>query len=165
MNWLTNFVKPKLSALVGHRKNVPDNLWKNCPKCGNMIHHKDLYENLHVCNSCNYHFRISVMQRIEILFGSENFKEIELEKTNDDPLNFTDKKKYKDRLKEYRKKTNRHDAFVPRGPALVESAVDRGGSDQGREGGRRAPVLREDLANDRVAIWSWQGPSRCHCTG
>ena len=33
MNWLTNFVKPKLSALVS-RRNVPDNLWNNCPKCG-----------------------------------------------------------------------------------------------------------------------------------
>jgi len=41
MNWLTNFVKPKLSALV-KRKEVPENLWNNCPTCGNMIHHKDL---------------------------------------------------------------------------------------------------------------------------
>ena len=45
MNWLTNFVKPKLSALV-KRKEVPENLWNNCPTCGNMIHHKDLRENL-----------------------------------------------------------------------------------------------------------------------
>ena len=43
MNWLTNFVKPKLSALV-KRKDVPENLWQNCPKCGSMIHHKDLRE-------------------------------------------------------------------------------------------------------------------------
>ena len=49
MNWLTNFVKPKLSALV-KRKDVPENLWQNCPSCGNMIHHKDLKENLRVCN-------------------------------------------------------------------------------------------------------------------
>ena len=112
MNWLTNFVKPKLSALVGNRKDVPENLWKNCLNCGNMMHHKDLHENFHVCNSCNYHFRMSVDRRIEILFGTKNFKEIELEKIKDDPLNFTDIKKYKDRLKEYRKKTNRHDAFV-----------------------------------------------------
>ena len=41
MNWLTNFVKPKLSALV-KRKDVPENLWQNCPSCGSMIHHKDL---------------------------------------------------------------------------------------------------------------------------
>ena len=40
MNWLTNFVKPKLSALV-NKRNVPDNLWRNCPNCGNMLHHKD----------------------------------------------------------------------------------------------------------------------------
>ena len=45
MNWLTNFVKPKLSALV-KRKEVPENLWQNCPFRGNMIHHKDLKENL-----------------------------------------------------------------------------------------------------------------------
>ena len=45
MNWLTNFVKPKLSALV-KKKDVPENLWQNCPSCGNMIHHKDLKENL-----------------------------------------------------------------------------------------------------------------------
>jgi acetyl-CoA carboxylase carboxyl transferase subunit beta len=111
MNWLTNFVKPKLSALV-KRKEVPENLWNNCPTCGNMIHHKDLRENLRVCISCNYHFRMSAEDRIKILFFNEKFNEIELDSINDDPLNFNDKKKYKDRLKEYRKKTNRNDAFI-----------------------------------------------------
>jgi len=111
MNWLTNFVKPKLNALV-KRKEVPENLWNNCPTCGNMIHHKDLRENLRVCISCNYHFRMSAEDRIKILFFNEKFNEIELDSINDDPLNFNDKKKYKDRLKEYRKKTNRNDAFI-----------------------------------------------------
>ena len=99
MNWLTNFVKPKLSALV-KRKEVPENLWNNCPTCGNMIHHKDLKENLRVCISCNYHFRMSAEDRIKILFVDEEMKEIELDNIIDDPLNFNDKKKYKDRLKE-----------------------------------------------------------------
>ena len=112
MNWLTNFVKPKLSALVRSRKTVPDNLWQNCPNCGNMMHHKDLHDNLNVCNSCEYHFRISVDRRIEILFKKEKFKEVELKKLPDDPLNFIDKKKYTDRLKDYRKRTGRNDAFV-----------------------------------------------------
>jgi acetyl-CoA carboxylase carboxyl transferase subunit beta len=111
MNWLTNFVKPKLSALV-KRKEVPENLWNNCPVCGNMIHHKDLKENLRVCISCNFHFRMSVEDRIKILFIDEEINEIELDNIIDDPLNFNDKKKYKDRLKEYRKKTKRNDAFI-----------------------------------------------------
>ena len=111
MNWLTNFVKPKLSALVSKR-NVPDNLWRNCPKCGNMIHHKDLFDNLEVCNSCDYHFRMSVNRRIETIFDKGIFNKIILDKLADDPLNFVDTKKYKDRLKEYRKKTNYDDAFV-----------------------------------------------------
>jgi acetyl-CoA carboxylase carboxyl transferase subunit beta len=111
MNWLTNFVKPKLSALV-RRKDVPENLWQNCPSCGNMIHHKDLKENLRVCNTCNHHFRMSADDRIELLFSKEKTQEIKLDKISDDPLNFSDKKKYKDRLKEYRKKTKRDDAFI-----------------------------------------------------
>jgi len=111
MNWLTNFVKPKLSALV-KRKDVPDNLWQNCPSCGNMIHHKDLKENLRVCNTCNHHFRMSADDRIKLLFSKDETQEIELDKISDDPLNFSDKKKYKDRLKEYRKKTKREDAFI-----------------------------------------------------
>ena len=111
MNWLTNFVKPKLSALV-KRKDVPENLWQNCPSCGNMIYHKDLRENLRVCNTCNHHFRMSADDRIELLFSKDETQEIELDKISDDPLNFSDKKKYKDRLKEYRKKTKREDAFI-----------------------------------------------------
>ena len=111
MNWLTNFVKPKLSALVSKR-NVPDNLWKNCPNCGNMMHHKDLFENLDVCNSCNYHFKMSVKRRIDVLFDNEKFQEIVLDKISDDPLNFVDTKKYTERLREYRKKTNDDDAFI-----------------------------------------------------
>ena len=112
MNWLTNFVKPKLSALVRNRKDVPNNLWQNCPNCGNMMHHKDLHDNLHVCTSCDHHFRMPIERRIEVLFGKDNFKELKLDKLPDDPLNFMDTKKYTERLKEYRKKTKRDDAFI-----------------------------------------------------
>ncbi len=111
MNWLTNFVKPKLSAFV-RKKEVPENLWNNCPSCANMIHHKDLNENLRVCNNCNYHFRMTAEKRIEVLFSKEKFTEIKLDEIPDDPLKFNDKKKYKDRLKDYRKKTGREDAFI-----------------------------------------------------
>ena len=84
MNWLTNFVKPKLNALV-NRKEVPNNLWHNCPSCGSMMHHKELYENLNVCKSCNYHFRMDIDRRIEMLFGKEKFDELKLDEIKDDP--------------------------------------------------------------------------------
>ena len=111
MNWLTNFVKPKLSSLV-KRREIPEKLWNNCVSCGNMIHHKDLNENLRVCMNCNYHFRMSAEDRIKLFFEHGNYSEISPDKISDDPLKFKDKKKYKDRLKEYRKKTNRDDAFI-----------------------------------------------------
>ena len=111
MNWLTNFVKPKLSSLV-KRRSVPEKLWNNCVSCGNMIHHKDLKENLYVCVNCNYHFRMSAEDRIKLFFKDGDYSEIIPDKISDDPLKFKDKKKYKDRLKEYRKKTNRDDAFI-----------------------------------------------------
>ncbi len=111
MNWLTNFVKPRLSSLV-KRRDVPEKLWNNCVSCGNMIHHKDLKENLRVCMNCNYHFRMSAEDRIKLFFKDNEYTEIDLDKISDDPLKFSDKKKYKDRLKEYRNKTNREDAFI-----------------------------------------------------
>ncbi len=111
MNWLSNFVKPKLSSLV-KRREVPEKLWNNCLACGNMIHHKDLNENLRVCMNCDYHFRMSAEDRIKLFFEEKQYNEIELDKTSDDPLKFSDKKKYKDRLKEYRNKTRREDAFI-----------------------------------------------------
>ena len=70
-----------------------------------MIHHKDLNENLRVCINCDYHFRMTAEDRIKLFFKNNEYSEIEINKISDDPLNFSDKKKYKDRLKEYRKKT------------------------------------------------------------
>ena len=111
MNWLTNFVKPKLSSLV-NRKKVQENLWNNCLSCGNMIHHKDLSENLRVCMNCDYHFRMSAEDRIKLFYENDEYIDIELDDISDDPLKFVDKKKYKDRLKDYRNKTKRKDAFI-----------------------------------------------------
>ena len=57
MNWLTNFVRPKLRALV--RKNdLPDKLWIKCPSCGQMLHHKAVSEAQFVCGHCDHHMRI-----------------------------------------------------------------------------------------------------------
>ena len=48
MNWLKNWVRPKLRELVG-QKEIPENLWHKCPSCEQMIFHRDLAANLRVC--------------------------------------------------------------------------------------------------------------------
>ncbi|CCQ72594.1 acetyl-CoA carboxylase, carboxyltransferase subunit beta [Magnetospira sp. QH-2] len=111
MNWLTNFVRPKLRELVG-RKDIPENLWQSCPSCGQMIFHRDLEANLRVCQHCGHHMRIGVRQRLEILFDGGEYQEIEVPDTLSDPLKFKDLKRYSDRLKEYQARTGSQDALV-----------------------------------------------------
>ena len=111
MNWLTNLIKPKIKALVG-KKDIPENLWQTCPVCEKMLHHKELIESLNVCNYCNHHFNISPKTRLQLIFGNEKYDIIKIKESVDDPLKFKDTKKYTDRLKEYRKKTDQDDALV-----------------------------------------------------
>lgn len=111
MNWLTNYVRPKLQGLVG-AKEIPDNLWEKCPNCGAMIYHRELEQNSFICNQCNHHMRINPKQRLDMLFDDGRYNEIELPQTKDDPLDFSDLKDYSDRLKDARKKTQRRDAIV-----------------------------------------------------
>jgi acetyl-CoA carboxylase carboxyl transferase subunit beta len=111
MSWLTNFVRPKIQALV-RKTEVPDNLWEKCPSCAQMIFHRDLEANLRVCTHCGHHLRLSWRRRLELLFDEGKFDRIELPKGEADPLKFRDRKRYADRLKETQAKTAEQDAIV-----------------------------------------------------
>jgi acetyl-CoA carboxylase carboxyl transferase subunit beta len=99
MSWLTNFVLPKIRAVVA-KKEVPDNLWDKCPRCGQMIFHRELEANLYVCQHCGHHMRLDPRRRLGMLFDEGAYTTIELPKTVADPLKFRDRKRYADRLKE-----------------------------------------------------------------
>jgi acetyl-CoA carboxylase carboxyl transferase subunit beta len=99
MSWLTNFVLPKIRAVVS-RKTVADNLWRKCPNCEQMLFHRELAANLHVCRNCGHHLRIDAATRLKLLFDEGAFTRIELPKTPVDPLRFRDRRRYTDRLKE-----------------------------------------------------------------
>ena len=111
MNWLTNFVRPKLRALV-NKTDVPENLWHKCPGCDQMIFHRDLEKNLHVCQHCNHHLRVSAEKRLQILFAGGDYTRVKLPDIPDDPLKFRDRKRYTERLKESRAQTKERDAVV-----------------------------------------------------
>src|SRR4051794_23159023 len=63
MSWLTEYVRPKIRTLFA-RREVPDNLWRQCPECQQMIFHVDLEKNLKVCPHCGHHIRPTVTERL-----------------------------------------------------------------------------------------------------
>ena len=130
MSWLTNYVLPKIRALT--RKDVPDNLWRKCPSCEQMLFHRDLAQSLDVCHHCGHHFRIGSEARFKILFDDGAFERIEAPKVPSDPLRFRDRKRYTERLRD--------------GQAALGPGSDAVAIAQGRIGGQPAVVLAFDFA-------------------
>ena len=98
MNWLTDYVRPKIKALVrSNRPEVPENLWVHCPSCERMIFHRDLETNQRVCTHCGHHFRVGPEFRFQTLFDDGAWTRIELPKAPTDPLKFRDRRRYAER--------------------------------------------------------------------
>lgn len=110
MNWLTNFVRPRIRALV--ERDVPGNLWVKCPQCEQMIFHKELSSNLYVCPKCNEHMKMPIADRINSIFDAGTFKELSYKTHLCDPLKFKDTKKYVDRLKAAKDTTHKNDTVT-----------------------------------------------------
>jgi acetyl-CoA carboxylase carboxyl transferase subunit beta len=112
MNWLTDYVRPKIKALVrSNRPEIPENLWVHCPSCERMIFHRDLESNQRVCTHCNHHFRVGPEFRFKALFDEGSWTRIDLPKVPTDPLKFRDRKRYAERLKEAQSRTGNPDAI------------------------------------------------------
>jgi acetyl-CoA carboxylase carboxyl transferase subunit beta len=111
MSWLTNFVRPKIRALVG-KEDVPDNLWLKCPNCEQMLFHRELAENLQVCHHCNHHLRLTADERLAMLFDDGEYSRAALPKVPADPLKFRDTRRYTDRLKDAHNKAKADEAIV-----------------------------------------------------
>lgn len=112
MNWLTNFVRPKIRALVGSQKEIPDNLWEKCPGCNAMLFKRELEERFNVCHHCGYHLKLEPLKRLEMLFDDGAYKLVDVPKVIVDPLKFRDQKKYTDRLKDAQSRTSQQDAII-----------------------------------------------------
>src|SRR5687768_8105782 len=91
---------------------IPEGLWLRCPDCGDMLFRKVVEESLNVCPACQYHFRLSARDRIGQLVDPGSFEEMFTDVFPTDPLEFTDKKPYADRLLAEQKKTGNPDAVV-----------------------------------------------------
>jgi acetyl-CoA carboxylase carboxyl transferase subunit beta len=111
LNWIKETVLPKFKAFV-KIKGPEEVLWVKCKSCSQMIFHKEFSSNHNVCKTCGYHDHLSARERIEFLLDKDSIENITIPKPKLDPLNFKDKKKYSDRIKDAQSKTKLDDALL-----------------------------------------------------
>ena len=94
------------------RSKTAEGMWLKCNHCREIVYRKEVDRNNKVCPKCDYHFPISVIERINLLVDLGTFKEWDPELEPQDPLKFQDTRTYKDRIKAQQEKTGRKDAMV-----------------------------------------------------
>lgn len=109
MEW---FKKAKEGLISQQKKEIPGGLWTKCEGCSEIIYVKELEKNLWVCPACNYHFRLDASDYLNLLLDEGEFEEFDKNLVSADPLRFKDSKRYPDRIKESRKKTQLNDAIL-----------------------------------------------------
>jgi acetyl-CoA carboxylase carboxyl transferase subunit beta len=119
LNWIKNFIRPKIRSFLGDKKEVPENMWVKCPETGQMVFYRDLEANQFVIPGSGYHMRVPPDVRLGLLFDGGEYEKIELPDVAIDPLSFRDERRYADRLKEARQKNNCNDAIT-----TAEGALD-----------------------------------------
>ncbi|MFO1088826.1 MAG: acetyl-CoA carboxylase, carboxyltransferase subunit beta [Hyphomicrobiales bacterium] len=112
MNWIKNFVRPKIRSIWGVKRDVPDNMWVKCPETGEMVFYRDLEANQFVIPGSGYHMRMPPDIRLGSMFDGGAWEAIALPAVAVDPLKFRDERRYADRLKEARTKAGRDDCVM-----------------------------------------------------
>jgi acetyl-CoA carboxylase carboxyl transferase subunit beta len=110
MAWFKKTRKP-IAPATEKPSRVPEGLWVKCPDCSQIIYNKDLATNLSVCPKCAHHFRLNATERLRTLFDGD-WTEYDRDLVSTDPLNFSDTKPYKNRLKAGIAATGLKDAII-----------------------------------------------------
>ncbi len=156
MAWFRR-TKESISSESG-RKDIPEGMWTKCGGCGEIIHKNQLEENLWTCGKCNYHFRIGSKEYLSILLDQGSFKEVDRKMRSTDPLEFTDTKRYKDRIKEAIKRTDLYDAIRTGKGSMDGIAVVIGCMDFTFIGGSMGSVVGEKVARTIDRAWKTKTP-------
>jgi acetyl-CoA carboxylase carboxyl transferase subunit beta len=109
MSWFTRKDKG-IQTPTEFKRDSPDGLWYQCTSCKKALHTREHRLFAFTCSSCNYHEKIGSQEYFELLFDQSRYTEIDPMMSSGDPLNFTDTKKYTDRVKATEDKTGLKDA-------------------------------------------------------
>ena len=145
MNWFKR-IKKGISTSTEDKKETPDGLWSKCPKCSTIVTTQEHKQNLHICANCNYHSRIGSVEYFEILFDNNQFTELDKNMSSLDPLTFTDKKTYPERLKSMQNSTGLKDAVRTAHGKLNDETVVIACMDFSFIGGSMGSVVGEKIA-------------------
>jgi acetyl-CoA carboxylase carboxyl transferase subunit beta len=142
----TSFVKKqKIAARKSKRREIPEGLWRKCPKCASMVFDKELDENLKVCSHCQHHFPIGAHERIHSLVEISTFEEMDADMTSVDVLEFTGAASYISKLQKYQNSTGLKDAVVTGIGSIGEQRTALGVMDFSFLGGSMGSVVGEKL--------------------
>jgi acetyl-CoA carboxylase carboxyl transferase subunit beta len=112
LNWIKNFVRPKIRSILGARREVAENMWVKDPDSGQMVFYRDLEANQFVVPTSGFHMRMPPAARLQHMFDGGEYEEISNPSVTADPLKFRDQRRYSERLKEARAKAERDDAVT-----------------------------------------------------
>jgi len=144
--WFSKRNKERSEEYKFERLDIPGNLWVKCYKCNATIFSKDLRINHKVCPKCDYHFKLSSSERIELLIDPGTFKEINEEMFSTDFLEFTDSQPYAKRIKSAMKKSTLKEAIVTGEGKLNDRKIALGVMDFSFMGGSMGSVVGEKVA-------------------
>lgn len=144
-DWFANRQKSEPVTQQHQEREIADGLWTKCSSCGVLAYTKDLQANQMVCSECNHHMRVDSDERIRQLIDVKTWKPLNEEIHPLDPLQFKDRKAYKDRLSDYQQKTGLTDA-AQTGTGLLDGLpVALGVMDFRFMGGSMGSVVGEKL--------------------
>jgi len=143
MSW---FKREENEIVNDARKTVrTEGLWTQCGSCRQAIFKKDLEDNLNVCPKCGHHFRINAGHRIRLLL-EPGYQIVDTELRSTDPLEFTDLKRYKQRLHDAQRKTGLNDAIINAIGNIGPHEVVMSSMEYGFIGGSMGAVVGETIA-------------------
>ena len=145
MAWFKKTRKPIATPAKEKASRVPEGLWVKCPGCSQVIYNKDLAANMSVCPKCAHHFRINATERLRMLFDGE-WTEYDKDLVSTDPLDFTDTKPYKSRLKASIASTGMKDAVVVATGSVEGVPTVIASMEYGFIGGSMGVVVGEKIA-------------------
>lgn len=146
MSWFSRGKAPKPAAEHVDKNQIPDDIWSKCPSCTAVLYTKELRRHFGVCPKCNYHFALRARDRIPLIVDRHSFVEMFADLRPGDPLNFRDKKRYRDRVKEAEKKSGETEAVIAGRARILNISVALGVFEFKYMGGSLGSVAGEKLA-------------------